>query len=103
MAGLPSCADWNIDSYSGFFDNLHKKATGLGVYLHEKGVHNVYLAGLAADYCVKYTALDAVELGFTTHILLAACRGVEAQAGDVERAVEEMKAAGVNVIAPFTH
>src|SRR3954464_12124852 len=51
-----------IDSYSGFFDNGHRKATGLGDYLKQRGVKSIYIAGLATDYCVKFTALDARAL-----------------------------------------
>jgi len=90
--------DKNIDSYSAFYDNQHKKATGLGVYLHKKGVKEIYIAGLATDYCVKYSALDAIDLGFRTNVILEACRGVNIQPGDVEKAVEQMKKAGVTVI-----
>ena len=56
--------DPRIDSYSAFFDNAHRKSTGLADYLKEKGVSEVYLMGLATDYCVKFSVLDAVELGF---------------------------------------
>ncbi len=87
-----------IDSYSGLFDNGHRKATGLSEYLREKGVTDVYIAGLATDYCVKFTALDALALGFNVHLIEDACRGVNLQKGDVERAVEEMEKAGVRVI-----
>lgn len=90
--------DAEIDSYSGFFDNGHRKATGLGEYLRERGVTEVSLAGLATDYCVKFTALDAVQLGFRTHLIEDACRGVNLQPGDVERAISEMRAAGVEII-----
>jgi nicotinamidase/pyrazinamidase len=84
-----------IDSYSGFFDNGHRQATGLGDYLHEKGVTDVYIVGLATDYCVKFTALDAVQLGFRVHLIEDACRGVNLQPGDVDRAVAGMRGAGV--------
>jgi nicotinamidase/pyrazinamidase len=90
-------ADPGIDSYSAFFDNGHRKATGLGEYLEERGVDEVYLCGLAIDYCVKFTALDAVALGFKTCVIEDACRGVNLQPGDVERAVGEMRAKGVEV------
>lgn len=90
--------DPQIDSYSGFFDNGHRKATGLGDYLKEQGVTDVYVCGLATDYCVKYTALDAVKLGFKTHVIEDACRGVELHEGDVRRAVEEMRGQGVVVV-----
>ncbi|HEV7402206.1 MAG TPA: bifunctional nicotinamidase/pyrazinamidase [Chthoniobacteraceae bacterium] len=86
-----------LDSYSGFFDNGHRHATGLGDYLRERGVTAVYLAGLATDYCVKFTALDARQLGFETYLIEDACRGVNLRPGDVEAAVREMKAAGVRV------
>ncbi|HEX9919527.1 MAG TPA: nicotinamidase [Pyrinomonadaceae bacterium] len=89
--------DMEIDSYSGFFDNEHRRATGLGDYLRERGVTDVTIAGLATDYCVKYTALDARMLGFKTTVVADACRGVEVQEGDTARAVEEMAAAGVRI------
>jgi len=90
--------DTEIDSYSGFFDNEHRRATGLGDYLKERGVTDVVVVGLATDYCVKYTALDAVMLGFKTTVVVDACRGVEVQEGDSARALEEMAAAGVRLM-----
>ncbi|MDM8559438.1 bifunctional nicotinamidase/pyrazinamidase [Candidatus Parabeggiatoa sp. HSG14] len=90
--------DPTIDSYSGFFDNGHRRATGIGDYLKEKGVTELYVVGLATDYCVKYTALDANELGFKTTVIEDACRGVEVKEGDIERALEEMRSVGINVI-----
>jgi nicotinamidase/pyrazinamidase len=89
--------DVEIDSYSGFFDNEHRRATGLGDYLKERGVTEVAIVGLATDYCVKFTALDSVMLGFKTSVVVDACRGVEVNEGDTARAVEEMSAAGVNI------
>ena len=90
-------ADPTVDSYSGFFDNGRRKSTGLGEYLKERGVDCVYVCGLATDYCVKYTALDAVDLGFNTYLVEDACRGVELRPGDTQRAVEEMRRQGVNL------
>jgi nicotinamidase/pyrazinamidase len=90
--------DPEIDSYSGFFDNGHRRATGLGEYLGAEGVEEVYVAGLATDYCVKFTALDARGLGFETFLIADASRGVDLQAGDCARAVEEMRAAGVKIV-----
>jgi nicotinamidase/pyrazinamidase len=90
--------DPSIDSYSGFFDNGRRKATGLGDYLKEKGATDVYVCGLATDYCVKFTALDARSLGFKTFLIEDACRGVNLKPGDVEAAVEEMRRAGVVVV-----
>jgi nicotinamidase/pyrazinamidase len=94
---FPKGTDAAIDSYSGFFDNGHRKATGLGDYLRERGVTEVAVLGLATDYCVKATALDARHLGFETTLILDGCRGVELAPGDCERAVEEMKRTGVRV------
>jgi nicotinamidase/pyrazinamidase len=91
-----------IDSYSGFFDNGHRKATGLGDYLKHKGVTDVFVLGLATDYCVKFTALDARELGFTTNLVEDASRGVNLRPTDVADAVKDMAAAGVKVIGSDT-
>lgn len=88
----------NIDSYSTFFDNCHEKETGLERYLKSNDVTNVYLAGLATDYCVKYSALDAVSLGFNTFVIIDACRGVNLSPDDVSHAITEMKQAGVTII-----
>lgn len=87
-----------VDSYSGFFDNGRRKATGLGDYLRQKEVKEVYIAGLATDYCVKYSALDAHSLGFTTFVIEDACRGVNLQEGDVQMAVAELKEKGIYII-----
>jgi nicotinamidase/pyrazinamidase len=90
--------DREIDSYSGFFDNGRIKDTGLGAYLRQQGVDSVFVMGLATDYCVKFTALDAVSLGFRTHLILDGCRGVNLEPNDAQQAVEAMKAAGVFVV-----
>ena len=90
--------DRNIDSYSGFFDNARRKATGLEAYLRERNVDEVHVMGLATDYCVKFTALDAVDLGFKTSILMEGIRGVDLNEGDCQRAIDEMKSAGIEVI-----
>ena len=90
--------DPGIDSYSGFFDNGHRKSTGLADYLKGRGVDQIYVLGLATDYCVKFTALDARKLGFRAVLVEDGSRGVELRPGDVARAVEEMKSAGVQVV-----
>ncbi|MEE8408563.1 MAG: bifunctional nicotinamidase/pyrazinamidase [Myxococcota bacterium] len=87
-----------VDSYSGFFDNDHEKSTGLGDYLKGRAVRRIYIMGLATDYCVKFTALDAVELGFETSVVEDGCVGVELNAGDVEAAFTEMRRAGVRCV-----
>jgi len=89
--------DRSIDSYSGFFDNGHRRDTGLGKFLQQQDIKDVYIAGLATDVCVKFTALDAQKLGFNTFVVFDGCRGVNLQDGDVERAVEEMTSAGVHI------
>jgi len=90
--------DPGIDSYSGFFDNGHRRATGLGEFLTQRGVKRVYIMGLATDYCVKFTALDARQLGFETYLIEDGCRGVDVRPGDSRRAIEEMQRAGVKVV-----
>ena len=87
-----------IDSYSAFFDNGHRQSTGLGDFLLKQGVDEVCLMGLATDYCVKFSALDARELGFAVSLIEDGCRGVELAPGDVARALEEMRNAGVALV-----
>ena len=84
----------NIDSYSTFFDNAHRRHTGLAHYLEKRSIKNIYLMGLALDYCVKYSALDARKLGLNTHVIVDGCRGIELEPGDIDRALDEMKQAG---------
>lgn len=96
---FPKGTDPEVDSYSGFFDNGHRKATGMGDYLKEQGVDTVYVMGLATDYCVKFTALDAVELGFKTYLIQEGCRGVNLQEGDVKKAILEMQERGVEMVS----
>ena len=95
---FPKGTDPAIDSYSGFWDNGRRKATGLGDWLRAQGVREVYVLGLATDYCVKATAIDAVGEGFETFLVEDGCRAVELQPGDGERAVDAMRAAGVVVL-----
>lgn len=90
--------DPGIDSYSGFYDNGHRKATGLAGWLREKGIQDLHVMGLALDYCVKFTVLDGLQEGFAVTLIADGCRPVELQAGDGERALEEMRAAGATVV-----
>ena len=87
-----------IGSYGGFFDNGHRKATGLGDYLKAQGVESVYVVGLATDYCVKFTAMDAKTLGFETFVITDACRAVNINPTDENAALEELRKLGVHVI-----
>lgn len=90
--------DAGIDSYSGLYDNAHRKATGLGDFLREQKVDEMWVAGLATDYCVKFTALDALGERFKTHLIEDACRGVNLNPGDAQAAIEEMRLAGVRIV-----
>jgi nicotinamidase/pyrazinamidase len=86
--------DPKIDSYSTFSDNAHRRHTGLAHYLEKQGIKNIYLMGLALDYCVKYSAVDARNLGLNTHVIVDGCRGIDLKPGDIGRAFDEMKRAG---------
>jgi nicotinamidase/pyrazinamidase len=86
-----------VDSYSGFHDNGRRQSTGMAEWLSEQGVTHLTVCGLATDYCVKFTALDAVREGFQVTLALAASRGVDLIAGDVDKAVEEMRGAGIDI------
>ena len=66
-------------------------------FLRERGIECVHILGLATDYCVKFTALDAADLGFRTVVIEDGCRGIDAKAGDVARALAELKSAGVEI------
>jgi nicotinamidase/pyrazinamidase len=90
--------DPQIDSYSAFFDNEHRKETGLADYLHELKTTQLYILGLATDYCVKFTVLDARQLGFDVCVIENGCRGIDLAEGDSKRAIAEMHAAGARVI-----
>ena len=94
---FPKGMNARIDSYSGFFDNGHRASTGMAEWLRERGVTELWVAGLATDYCVKFTVMDAIKEGFVVHVLTSACRGVNLTPGDVNRAVEEMRAAGASI------
>ena len=95
---FPKGTDAGIDSYSGLFDNARHMSTGLSEWLKAQGVTEVYVCGLATDYCVKFTALDAARMGFKTHFIEDASRGVNLRPDDVKNAVEEMKCAGIAVV-----
>jgi nicotinamidase/pyrazinamidase len=95
--------DRSMDSYSGFFDNDHRKATGLGDYLRQRGVTAVDVMGLATDYCVKFTALDAIELGFDVRLLIEGVRGVELKSGDCESALADMQSRGIALVQENGH
>ena len=95
---FPKGTDPEIDSYSGFYDNGHLKATGLATYLREKAVNTVYIMGLATDYCVKYTVMDARDEGFEVFLIEDGCRGVDLAPGDAEEAIEDLRGLDVAII-----
>ena len=95
---ISKATDPDIDSYSAFFDNGHRRATGLETYLRSRGVGRIYILGLATDYCVKYSALDALQLAFETWVVEDGCRGVELEPGDTDAAIWEMRHAGVRMV-----
>lgn len=92
--------DASIDSYSTFFDNAERRSTGLEVYLKEKSIKEIYVAGLATDYCVKYSVLDAIQLGFLPYVIVDACRGINLNSDDCHEALQVMRKAGA-VLLPF--
>lgn len=95
---FPKGTDAGIDSYSGLFDNGHRRSTGLGEWLKAKGVTEVFVCGLATDYCVKFTALDADQFGFKTHFIEDASRGVKLQPNDARNAIVEMNRGGIATV-----
>ncbi len=86
-----------IDSYSAFFENDHTTPTGLAGYLRERGIDAITLAGLATDFCVAYSALDAVKLGFSVTVRLDACRGIDLN-GSLAAMTGRMREAGVTLL-----
>lgn len=90
--------DNGLDSYSAFFDNAHRHATGLSNYLRQSFIDEVYLLGVATEYCVKYSALDAVNLGFKTSVIIDGCRGIGLQKDDIKNAILEMQDHGIRLI-----
>lgn len=90
--------DREVDSYSGFFDNDHRRETGLRALLAARGVDRIVVCGLATDYCVKYTVLDARALGLEVVVVTDGCRAVDIEPGDGERALSEMRSAGCTLV-----
>ncbi len=87
-----------IDSYSAFFENDHSTSTGLHGYLKDLGFHDLYFCGLATDFCVKWSVLDALQLGYNATLITDATKGIDMD-GSVEAAFEEMKEAGAGFVS----
>jgi len=87
-----------IDSYSAFYDNAHRKSTGLADFFREKKVDEIHIGGLATDYCVLFTVLDALAEGFKVNVIEAACRGVNLRPQDSTNALDKMRKAGARLV-----
>lgn len=90
--------DPEIDSYSAFYDNDDTRATGLAEYLKKHRVTDVFLAGLATDYCVFFSAMDAKQSGFNTYVIQDACKGIDIVPGDSQRALDKMASEGIHIV-----
>lgn len=86
-----------VDSYSAFFDNGRRQATELNAWLQQNHISDLIIMGLATDYCVKFTVLDALDLGYTVNVITDGCRGVNIQPQDSTQAFMEMAAAGATL------
>lgn len=87
-----------IDSYSAFRENDKKTITGLNGYLKELDIKQVFICGLALDYCVFYSAMDSKEMGFDTYVILDATRGIDSPPGSIENALNTMQGKEINII-----
>lgn len=87
-------SDPQVDSYSAFFDNARLHDTGLARFLRERGVDELFVVGLATDFCVKYSVLDALDLGFRVNVIERGCRGIQ----NTKQALEVMRAAGAVIL-----
>jgi nicotinamidase/pyrazinamidase len=88
----------DIDSYSAFFDNAHNSSTGLGEYLKSKGITKLFVCGVATDYCVLFSVLDAISLGFSVFVMEDVCGAVDLQLGDGQKAYDAMERKGACLI-----
>lgn len=86
-----------IDSYSAFFDNGKRAATPLHDWLKQQQISHLLVMGLATDYCVKFSVLDALSLGYRVTLLADGCRGVNMQPDDSQQAIEQMQLAGAEI------
>lgn len=90
--------DPSVDSYSAFFDNGRRKSTGLAEWLRQREIKDLYIMGLATDFCVKFSVLDALQEGFSVWLIEDGCRGVNLKPGDSEQAISDMRKAGATII-----
>jgi nicotinamidase/pyrazinamidase len=90
-----------IDSYSAFKENDKKTETGLHGYLNALSIKDIFLCGLATDYCVYYSAIDSMAYGFNTSVLLDACRGIDNPEGNIDNAIKDMKNNNIRIMNSF--
>lgn len=90
--------DPKIDSYSTFYDNGHRKETGLEEYLKGKKIQELIIAGLTTEYCVKYSVLDALKSGFQVTVISDGCRAINRNPDDEKHAYDEMRQAGATIL-----
>ncbi len=90
--------DKHFDSYSAFYDNTRVRETGLTGYLRVREVTDIYIAGVCTEYCVKFSALDALRDDFNVTVIEDACAGIELVPGDIAAALAEMQQAGVKLV-----
>ena len=95
---MPKGCNEEIDSYSGFYDNGKRNSTGLAEELRSEGINTLWVLGLATDYCVKATVLDALEEGFAVRVIEDGIRAVDLETGDGDRAIQAMREAGANIV-----
>ncbi|MFN3550877.1 MAG: bifunctional nicotinamidase/pyrazinamidase [Endomicrobiia bacterium] len=88
----------NIDSYSAFLENDKKTETGLHYWLKGLGIKKIYFCGLALDYCVYYSACDAIKFGFEVYVILNATKGVDIPKGNIDKTIKHMKSLGIKII-----
>jgi nicotinamidase/pyrazinamidase len=89
--------DPKIDSYSVFFDSARHRSTGLHDYLQEKKISELYFVGVALEYCVFYSVMDALEMGYSVTVIDDACRAINLHANDGEKALQAMQKKGARV------
>lgn len=90
--------DPKVDSYSTFFDDNRKRSTGLALHLQKHQLKDLYFVGLATDYCVLYSVLDSLELGFQSWVIRDACKAINLHEGDEKRAILTMQSKGAHMI-----
>lgn len=90
--------DPKVDSYSIFFDSQKHRSTGLDDFFKSKGITDLYFAGICTEYCVFYSVIDAIQLGYKTHVVIDACYGIDLQPGNVQRAISKMVEKGSELV-----